>query len=374
MRAINRPRSGSRSRSRVKVSVSRLKAFSSFSEAFTSISSSWKTLRGSWSASSGTGSTSTLASNYPLAVVKMSKSNVTASAKNTSPGIGIAIWVTDSGNWWGVATGQDSGSSCNCQSCSTCNSYTCNSYTCNSSQCNSLAFVCTGGNNICSGGYNTCSGGYNTCAGYTFTCLSTRYTCTGYSCWSYYSKPGNCKTYNYYGNICNAYYYSTTCDGYYCSSGYSSCDYGYDSCTGGYNCSGWSCSGWSCAGGYSYCAQSTCLSESCVSASCSSTSYYNCNCQTCYPPFIRVLKSASNIVTEMYKWTISTIAASIKVITSGQQITVRAYSDNSLTTQIGSDLTYTATGATIDTSFGIVVTPSAYAQGSSLDGFQITTN
>jgi hypothetical protein len=64
----------------------------------------------------------------------------------------------------------------------------------------------------------------------------------------------------------------------------------------------------------------------------------------------------------------------MKVITSGTDITAKAYSDNSLTTQIGSDLTYSATGATIDTSFGIVVAPSSYSQGNSLDNFSATVN
>lgn len=353
MRAINRSRSASRSRA--KVSVSRLKAFSNFSEAFSYISSSWKTLRGSWSASSGTGSTSTSASDYPLAVIKMSKSNVTASAKDTSPGTGIALWVTDSGNWWGVVTGQNGATDCNCQTCSQCNSYQCNAYQCNAYQCNSSTFTCnywvplvceasTGGNCY---QWNT-----STCASYNTS------NCNSYNTWNYY----NCI---YWGNQCG------TCSSWNTSN---CATYNGRNCTAtnGYTCNRYS--GGFCGSGSSTCNSASCSSSSCSSSNCSSTSYYSCNCQTCYPATVRIIKSASNIVSEITSWTVNTLVQSIKVITSGTSITTKVYSDNNLSTQIGSDLTYEANGATIDTSFGIVVSPSNYGQGASLTGFSATTN
>ena len=374
MRAINRPRSRSRSRSRVKVAVSRLKAFSSFSEAFTSISSSWKTLRGSWSASSGLVTSSTSASNYPLSVVKMSKSNVTASAKSTAPGTGIALWVTDSGNWWGVVTGQDSGTSCNCQTCSTCNSYQCNSYQCNSYQCNAYqcnSYQCNSSYTVCNywvplvcenytGGY--CSS-YNspTCASYNATnCTSAPWN--SYNCTRNGNQCGQCVSWNtaycasYNSRNC-ATYNAVTCSRY----------------SGGFcGASSSTCNSASCAS--SSCASSSCTSSSCISESCSNTSYYNCNCQTCYPATIRLIRSIANIVSEITSWTVNTLVQSLKITTSGTSITAKAYSDSNLSTQIGSDLTYSAVGATIDTQFGIVVAPSAYAQGSTLENFNITTN
>jgi hypothetical protein len=77
----------------------------------------------------------------------------------------------------------------------------------------------------------------------------------------------------------------------------------------------------------------------------------------------------------MASYTLASVANSLKVITSGSTATIKAYSDNSLATQIGSDLTYTAAGgAKIDTMFGIVVAPSAYNQGNTLDDFTATTN
>jgi len=109
----------------------------------------------------------------------------------------------------------------------------------------------------------------------------------------------------------------------------------------------------------------------------SSTSYYQLT--TC---------SGTNYITELklYKdvtGTISTVATqqlasntsafsnvgSIKVSTSGEQITVSGYTNSDLTSQLGSSLTNTATSATRGTKVGIVKTPSDANAGSSLDNF-----
>jgi hypothetical protein len=371
MRSSNR----SRSRARAKVVVSRLKAFADFSESFSAISSSWKTLRGSWSASSGTGSTSTSASNYPLAVIKMARSNVTASAKSTAPGTGIALWVTDSGNWWGVVTGQNAGTDCNCQTCSTCNAYQCDAYQCNSYQCNSYqcnSYQCNSYYTVCNywvpltceayGGGNCSSYNSPTCASYNGSNCATSAAWNSYNCTRNGNQCGQCTSWNtaycasYNSRNC-ASYNAVVCNRY--SGGFCGSSTSY-------------CNSASCAS--SSCASSSCTSSSCSSTSCSSTSYYNCNCQTCYPATIRLIRSIADTVSEVTSWTVNTLVQSLRVITSGTSITAKAYSDNNLSTQIGSDLTYSAVGATIDTQFGIVVAPSAYSQGSTLDNFSATTN
>lgn len=345
----------SRSRSRTKVATSRLKAFSNFSESFNSLSSSWKTLRGSWYASSGSGSTSTSASSYPIAVVKMSKSNITASAKSTTPGTGIAIWATDSGNWWGVVTGQSSATECNCQTCSTCNAYQCNAYQCNAYQCNASYTVCNYWvplqcENYVGGNCSTFNS--PTCATYNASNCRAWANYSSYLCGQFGTSCGECTAYNV--AYCSGYntrncatYNDVTCSRY----------------SGGF-----------CGSSSSTCNSASCASSSCASSSCSSASSYSCNCQTCYPATIRLLRSVSNTVSEITSWTVSTLVQSIKVVTSGTSITTKAYSDNNLSTQIGSDLTYSAVGANIDTKFGIVVAPSAYAQGSTLENFNATTN
>jgi len=301
-------------RRKIQVITSRLKAFNTFFDAFTSaLNSAWKIINGSWASSSNTAYSSTPASSYPLATVPMAKSNVTAQIETAGQGTGIALWVTDSGNWWGVVSGQDGATSCNCQTCYTCNAYggaTC--YQWSNPQCvyTTVEYACSWS--------NACTGNCSNCCKW-----STKGACSGYC--------GSCCQWS--GAV------TANCFYYYCSATFNP-----GNCT---------------AANPDYCI---------------SSSSYACNCQTCYPPFIRVIQSASSIVSEIYKWTISSIANSLKVITSGTGITARAYSDNSLSTQIGSDLTYTATGATITTKFGIVVAPSSYSQGNSLDNFNITTN
>jgi hypothetical protein len=70
------------------------------------------------------------------------------------------------------------------------------------------------------------------------------------------------------------------------------------------------------------------------------------------------------------------MAAAFKVVTNSvtKVITIRPYKESSMTNQIGSDLTYTATGATISTKFGVVLGPSDQVQGDKLDDFNISSN
>ena len=82
------------------------------------------------------------------------------------------------------------------------------------------------------------------------------------------------------------------------------------------------------------------------------------------------------MVSEVTRWTLSSMAAAFKVITNAATkiITIRPYKDASMTTQIGSDLTYTATSAIVSTKFGVVLGPSDAVQGDKLDNFNITSN
>jgi hypothetical protein len=54
--------------------------------------------------------------------------------------------------------------------------------------------------------------------------------------------------------------------------------------------------------------------------------------------------------------------------------TIKPYSDTNLSTQIGSDLTYTPTGVAINARYGIMVKPSAYSQGTTIDEISIESN
>ena len=71
---------------------------------------------------------------------------------------------------------------------------------------------------------------------------------------------------------------------------------------------------------------------------------------------------------------VGAVVQSMKVKTSGNQITVKAYSDANQVTQIGSDIVYTATGAAIYPRFGITIVPSSYGQTYAIDEVTITPN
>jgi hypothetical protein len=101
---------------------------------------------------------------------------------------------------------------------------------------------------------------------------------------------------------------------------------------------------------------------------------YDCNCQTCYPQYIRVIRSAASTVSTLTSWTLAAVARSLRIKTTGSQITAQAFSDTNLATQIGSDLVYTPSGAAITGNSGIIVYPSSTSQGSTLGKIQITIN
>lgn len=254
---------------------------------------------------------------------------------NNDGGSGISLWITDSGNWWGVSYGRSVDNSCNCQSCLVCTAYQ-----------NNLIYTCIGFG-ITSYSCTAFSGPTYSCGGY-----SSFVECNAWLndqiCVAF-GGPGNCVAYGY---------------GFFCTN-YT----GAYACTGGYTGPSYTCAAWSAA--YGCTSFSTAYTQSCIAYG-----YSLCNCQTCYPPYIRLFQSASSVVTEITRWTLASMAAAFKVITNSatKVITIRPYKDVSMTTQIGSDLTSTQASATINTKFGIVLSPSDYVQGSTLDDFNITSN
>ena len=100
----------SRSRARrrkVAVVSSRLKGFLSFQELFQSgLRSGWKVVRSGWGVSANKAAASN-PTQYPLLSTTMSKPNVTIEITEPGIGTGAALWVTDSGNWYGVVTSQE---------------------------------------------------------------------------------------------------------------------------------------------------------------------------------------------------------------------------------------------------------------------------
>lgn len=311
----------------------------------------WQAVRGSFQVSGNKASSLTDA-NYPIAAVTSFTSNVDVDIVGTT-GAGAALWVTDSGNWWGVGVAQES-VTCNCTEYYNSYVYSYNfeyisGY--NQGNCNSYNGSCCA--------YNYCL--YNVggnCASYSGgNCASQNccgYTCYGYNAYNTKNKTGG----NCMGNYCSCYtctaYNPTTCSSYnpitcgqYACSDYNSCN----------NCISFN------QGNPIYASETR-----------FEYGYYGpfYSCQTCYPSYIRIIQSASNVVSTIVNEAVSAVVQSFKVMTRGNEIRVKAYSDTAQVTQIGSDIVYTATGAVIAPRFGMTVIPSNSNQTYSIDKVTIT--
>ena len=333
----------------------------------------WKAVRGTFTVSTNKASTADAASSYPLATVSMPRSNVAISLKGVSQGSTAALWVTDSGNWWGVGIDQVTTTadllspsertliSCNCQTCA--NTATCSTW---NYQCNIYNYQC----NV----YNYQCNVYNyQCNVYNYQCNSASYPAASYNY--------NCNVYN--GGFCNnisrypmvgpgTYVYTCNVVGNrYCNNSmYPIASYSYTCNSFSQPCNSYSqpCN--------SYSQPCNVYSQPCnvYSQPCNANNvvtYYDCNCQTCYPQYFRFIQSVSGTVTTLTSWMIASVAQSFKVLTSGSSTTIKAYSDTNLVTQIGSDLTYTPTGITITPQYGIMIKPSSYSQGNTIDEITI---
>lgn len=296
----------------------------------------WKSVRGIFRISSNRGATTSSPSTYPIASVNMPETSrpTTISIKGAQQGTGTALWITDSGNWWAVGIGQKNVTTC--QTCSQCNSFSCAGWT---TSCNSWSTVCNAynaGNAFCSGDYvgnRYCRS--SSCSAYNFrNCRKwgANFVCNGWN-------SSNCKSYRcnaWNTGNCNKISYNAR----NCASSSNVCNSFSNNCTGGFNI-------------------------------CNAYSTYSCNCVTTFPAFVRIYRSAATVISQITENIIASVANSLKVIISGSQITTKVYSDSDLVTQIGSDLVYTPTGATLTNEYGIIVVPSDTNQGDSVDEISI---
>jgi len=315
----------------------------------------WTALRGNWFVKTGAATTTDNPSTYPIATQSIGQgaASVTQTIDSAGDGTGLVLWATDSGNWFAVTSSQSS-TSCNCQTCN--NGYTaCNSNPCGSnSYCNSSVCGTNAGNQYCTyAGNQYCT--HSPC-GTNQYCVPGNaaqiccYGCGsggGYGCYNYVNAAGPCYQNTYYAgcNSCNS---DQTCNTNAGTPYYSGCN--------------------SCVSGNTY-------YSGCNSCSYVAGTNYSCNCQTCYPVTVQVLQSIANAVSQLYQWTVASVikAFSVTANQNNKNIDIKVYSDN-LVTQVGSDLVYTATGATVSTTYGIVLSPSSYNQGNSLDDYSATPN
>ncbi len=293
--------------------------------------STWEIVNGSWSISSNTAVGAN--SSYPMATVDMPFSDVQIDVVTTSQGAATALWVTDANNWWAVGITQEA-ENCNCTYYyntsyyyynTNCAAY--NSGTYNGSNCNAYSSP------YCIFGYSYCSGSYNSsnCNNYAYNYTNKSIRCSG----------------SWNGSYCNAYAYACL-------------QYGGGGCVGNWN--------------VSYLNSGNLYYYSCQQLGSQSDGPYQ-SCSTCYPQYIRIIKSVAGTVSLLTQQSLgATLAAAFRVKTSGSQITASAYSDSSQVTQIGSDLVYTPTGVTITAQHGITIIPSSYNQGYAVDSVEIKKN
>lgn len=328
----------------------------------------WSAIRGVWFANGSAAQTNDAASTYPIAVVNAGSSDVTLSATDISNGAGLALWVTDSGNWWAVSHQREDSTysySCNCQTCTgyTCDAYSTYYYSCNCSTCSRQTCI----------SYST----------YSYSCNCDTCSATGCNQWYEYYYACNCSTcYAYlcddcqYGDEfypCNCGVKGYSCNCATCYSNQCTSQYTYY-----YSCNCSTCQGTTCSGGYTTtyydCNCSTCQGTQCTS---SSPYYYSCNCQSCSGTtnnyFLRLLRSVTGTVSLIKQAALGTTQpTAMKVVANGLNITATSYTDSGLTTVVGSPLTHTATSGTANQQ-GVVLTPSPAGQGTTLDNFSATS-
>ena len=288
----------------------------------------WSIIRGAWTVNGSAATSATAASSYPVAVIPF-KQDVTLEVLSTL-GNGVVFWQTGANDWWASIPYEYINSE----------GYTCN--TCQSNSC------CTGSPNQCVN--NNCCTGIDTCV------------------------PNSCCSTNS-GNICYAkdvssYQATDPCGVSFTVPAGTGCYYHSHSCCVASNC----CTGSNTCVANSCCTTiNTCVSNSCCTGSSSATCYRNR-----YYWGVRILKMVSNAVTELLNTDLSNSLTDsnpivgIRVIVSGNLITVRAYSNTNFSTQVGSDVTHTASSPNKGSGIGIVKAPSSANQGTTIDNFVAT--
>jgi hypothetical protein len=378
----------------------------------------WDNIRPGFSISSNKASATNPAS-YPLATVDFPSSNVNISLSGVDQGSSAALWVTDSGNWWAVGIDQ-APVSCNCQTGSNCDAFTGG---------NCAAFQSSGGN--CSGNFTllagNCSGNTNPPA-YCTTWGTNTGTCRAWilpagncreivqtNCRSSTGGfcrqngggfcrafAGNCRSWQRFSRNCIAWNTANTCVGWNtincnawntvtCNAWNTRC-VAYNTrnnecdawntrnnfCSGFFNppafCSSWNTRETVCNGASYNFLSWNCTGFAYNAINCTQWSTFTFGCQTCYPQYIRLFQSVNSTVTEIFNWTVGSIIRSFRVRTNKDQLTIQAFSDDNHVSKIGSDIIFTPTGVAITPKFGILLKPSSFNQGTSIDGIEITRN
>lgn len=346
----------------------------------------WVASRGNWFINTNKAKSTDTPSTYPLASVQAGLMTPYLKADvDTAGGVGLAFWVSDTQNWYGVH-GFTATTTSYSQTCAT-YSQTGPSYYCGGS------YTQTGPSYYCGGSYSQ--------TGPTYYC-SGSYVQTGpsYYCGGSITGPN-------YNSVCQSSYgptYGSGCSGW--SQAYDGFrGYWYAKCAGYYGVGpSWTCTAWyqvgpfySCGSpvGPNYGQQCTNVIGPNYGQTCSNPvgPNYGQTCSNVVGPnygsqcasysqssntsagatSLRLIKSTANVVSTLVDQAIAQLPASLQVFFNGNQIVTRAYSGAGQTTQIGSDITYTDANPTKATVHGIVLAPGGYYQGTTVDNFSANT-
>lgn len=290
-------------------------------------------------------------SSYPIATVDMPTQNNVIKIKDTEQGAAVAIWVQSSSDWWMVGIDSEY----NTIPGNTSYAYSQNAYNTEQGSNGSNQFSFTTYAGPAGSSWYTSGIFYfiNSSQTYAVTGYGRNYGTTGPT---FFNGP---PIYKYAATGYNATYGSVT--NYAYASGtsyYSNTNYYYYASGTGY--------GWNTANYFYFTGGGNYNTFSFTNA----TTY-------AYSQILRVKQSVGGTVSTITSSVISAAqtAASLLVSLTGNQITAKAYSDNNFVTQLGSDLVYTATGASISTKFGIAISPSSYQQSDIIgSSVEITRN
>lgn len=319
----------------------------------------WEAINGTINVVSGAAKASSIptsyssGSNYPMSTVTMANSDVDIKLKGVNQGSTGAIWVRSSDEWWGVTSRADQQTIPGNTNYGLLTQATGNfNYFVNYWYNWSAPYTYGGSGDVVSGSSQVAYFvyGFNS---------STTYGVANYSI-SYSASYGT--RYNSKYSLAYTKYTWSTTNANYKATG---TNYGYRVNSTYYkNVSNYKTYYWNASGSNSG------QSSNPVEFSGTNYGYYygstGTNATTyAIRQYVDVIRSvAGGTVSTITSWLVSTsqTISSILISLSGNTITVKPYSDANLVSQIGSNLVYNATGAIIETRFGISLSPSEYLQ------------
>lgn len=319
----------------------------------------WDFIRGTFRINSFRAVANNNPEDYPVATISMPKEDVDINFIDIDNGSAVALWVTDSGNWFAVGVDQHP-VDCNCSVGTECNRW-------NGSNITGWTTTETGGRNSYQEATGeTCNttetGGRN--ANWQQVCNAIRYC-------RKYIQGGRCVEWDYRTQCdpgifsYNSPNFTTTCNTNF-TTRYNSPN--FTSNINGYNAN--LCNRWN---------------------------EFLFDCETCYPQWIRIIQSAAGTVTTLSKYLISSVISltnspngalqyyvqenpitefvrSMILRIRGKEISVEPFSDPNLINQItlqDGEIIYEPTGATVEAKYGIMVVPSEYNQQNFIGGIEI---